>query len=186
MNGLGLSASKGTGAVKYVPDTQGQPLAYIEDDYFRSYNVEGGTLTFTENQTVDSTNNWLDIEFPNTAQNDISGISRKDAVDPYDAQSGFSYKITFSIFLEGANNWTEGAGNTEVTMKVSFGGVSNSFEVTPDTTESIDTGVQTITDGNQNNLIIFFNTENDLPEARAKFYIKSLDIQTAQDASDIT
>ena len=186
MNGLGLSASKGTGSTTVDTTTRAMPLAYIEADYFRSYNVEGGQLTFTENQTVDGSPSWLKIQFPNTNQSDISGISRKDAANPYNAQSGFSYKITFSIELEGAANWTQGVGNTEVTMKVAFGGVTTTFQLTPDTVETVDTGVQTVASDDSTNLIIYFNTEDDLPESRAVFYMKGLNIQTAQNASDIT
>ena len=188
MNGLGLSVSRATGAgfVSEITPPPASPLPYITDDYFASYNVEGGQLSFTENQTVDGVANWLKVKFPKTNQTDISGISKRDAVRAHELQSGFSYKIQFSIELEDASKWTQGADNTEVTMKVSFGGVQTSYELTPDTVESIDTGVQTANQNNANDLTIFFDTTNDLPESEAVFYIKSLTIQAAQKASSIT
>jgi len=155
----------------------------LPGDYFNSYNVEGGLLSFTAAQAVGGQGGWLRIEFPNTNQSNISGVSRSDAAAAHEAQQGFKYKITFDIFLQTAASWTEGAGNTQVTTKVNFGNVTSSFEVTPDQSVSIDTGVKTITANNQNNLLIFFNTTNDLPEARAVFYLKNFVLQTGQDSS---
>ncbi len=188
MKGLGLGSHRSVAAnqISEIAPPPSQPVAYISESYFTNYNVEGGSLTFTENQTVDGSGNWLKIKFPKADQTDISGISKSNAVQGHEAQSGFKYKITFDIFLETASKWTQGAGNTEVTMKVYFGNVTNTFSLTPDTTESVDTGIETIVNHGANDLIIYFNTENDLPESEAVFYIKNLDIQTAQSQSDIT
>lgn len=183
MNGLGLGATKSTATTTVTTMGQTDTKTLLPGNYFNSYNVEGGFLTFTAAQSAGGQGGWLKIQFPDTNQSNISGVSRADAVDAHEAQSGFKYKITFDIFLETAGNWTEGAGNTQVTTKVNFGNVTSSFEVTPDQSVSIDTGVKTITANNQNNLLIFFNTANDLPEARAVFYLKNFVLQTGQDSS---
>lgn len=183
MNGLGLGASKAATPITTTSVERTATKTLLPSDYFNSYNVEGGLLKFVASQTAGGTGGWLKIQFPNTNQSNISGVSRSNAVSAHEAQEGFKYKLTFDIFLETAADWTQGAGNTQVTTKVNFGNVTTSFEVTPDQSVSIDTGVKTIRANNQNNLLIFFNTNDDLPEAGAVFYLKNFQLQTGQDDS---
>ena len=140
---------------------------------FGPYNIEGGTLTFTAGQTKDGSSDWLKVQYPNANQTNISGVSRRNLLSDNEAGPGIKYRFTFDLFLETAADWTQGAGNPTVTTKVYFGGETHQVEVTPDQTVSIDTGVKKIMAKGQNDLLIYFDAPNDLPEAQSVFYIKN-------------
>lgn len=150
---------------------------------FGPYNIEGGNLTFTANQTKDGSSNWLKIQYPNSNQSNISGISKRGLLSDNEGAPGIKYKITFDLYLETAADWTQGAANTAVTTKIYFGGETHQVDITPDQTVSIDTGVKKITTKGQNTLLIYFDAPNDLPEAEAVFYIKDFTFKAGRKIS---
>ena len=58
-------------------------------------------------------------------------------------------------------------------MEVVFGNRYYTKEVTPGQSVSVDTGAQTIAAADATNLLIFFRTDDDMPEANSVFYIKN-------------
>jgi len=184
MLSLGLGLNRGQASTKkqdfYV--TSAAPPA----DYFNSYTVEGspGELTFTANQTVDSTTGWFKIQYPATDQTNISGINKGNIVEAAGVKKGRNWRVKFDVFLETAADWTQGgAENTTVTLTVVWGNRFFDVEVTPDTTTSVNTGIQTVAADNQNSLLIFFDGTDDLPESNAVFYIKNFEIQQGKSTS---
>ena len=172
MLGLGLGSTQGARFKPSDPPQQ-QPPAFLPANFFIDYSVTGGDLTFTANQSVDGTNNWLKIQYPNVAQTNISGVLNRNAVPAMDALVGVTYRLQFDIRLARGADWTEGVGNNTVTVKTVFGSDTHSEEVTPDTNVTFDTGTRVIQRDFANDNFIYFDVTNDLPEANALFYIKN-------------
>lgn len=172
MLGLGLGSTQGA-RFKPAADAQEQPPAFLPANFFIDYSVTGGDLTFTANQSVDSTNNWLKIQYPNAAQTNISGVLNRNAVPAIDALTGVTYRLQFDIHLLRGADWTEGVGNNTVTVKTVFGSDTHTQEVAPDTSVTFDTGTRVIQRDFANDNFIYFDVTNDLPEANAVFYIKN-------------
>ena len=172
MLGLSLGATRGA-RFKPTDPPQQQPPAFLPASFFIDYSVTGGALTKTENQSVASTNNWLKVQYPNVAQTNISGIAKPDAIESSDVLVGTTYRLQFDIHLLRGADWTEGAGNNTVTVKTVFGSDTNSEEVPPDTNFTYDTGTRIVQRDFANDVFIYFDVTNDLPEANAIFYIKN-------------
>lgn len=184
MLGLGLGLNKG-GRPKLRDLITNLDLTQPATDFFNSYNVEGGAITFSSNATIASESGWLKGVFPNSAQNAPSGISHINISPEADATAGRLFKVKFELYLETAANWTEG-GASQATITVSFGNTTTNVDVTPDSKVTIDTGVKSIDFTGLNDLIIYFNEENELPEANAAFYIKNFEFRMGNDNTAVT
>lgn len=184
MLSLGLGLNKG-GSPKLRDLITDIDLDQPATTYFNSYNVEGGSIAFTSDATVASESGWLKGVFPNSAQNAPSGISHINISPEADATAGRLFKVKFDLFLETAADWTEG-GATQPTITVSFGNTTTNVDVTPDSKVTIDTGVKSIGFTGLNDLIIYFNELNELPEANAVFYIKNFEFRMGNDNTAVT
>jgi len=176
MLSLGLGLTRETPVRELLLDLSIQPIL---ETTFDDFSVVGGALTMTENQTVDGKSGWLKIVYPNTSQTDNSGLRGANpgfiediAIVP---RTHF-WRATFDIFLETADDWTQGVGNTTVQTSVQFATSSYKAEVTPDTTVSVDTGAVKCSQSN-NNFTIFFRGDDDLPEAGATYYLKNFTLK---------
>lgn len=189
MLSLGSNSSLGsqTKVVKEYFSVNYTNNVFIPLNYFNSYSVFGGGLTRSKVQPAIGETNWIKFVYPNKDQTDISGI-RKDKLIPKGmARPKVKWQVKFDIWLDSSvGGWTQGAGNTTVTMEVVFGNRYFTKEVTPGQSVSVDTGVQTIAAADATNLLIFFRTDNDMPEANSAFYLKNLFVKVVPPYGELT
>lgn len=179
---LGSSASLGANAAipKSYAAVNYTGNQFIPLGYFTSYSVDGGSLTPSKIQPALNENYWIKFTYPNKDQLNISGIRRDKIITKGEARPKTKWQVKFDIWLDtSVGGWTQGAGNDTVTMEVVFGNRYYTKEVTPGQSVSVDTGVQTVAAAESANLLIFFRTDNDMPEANSVFYIKNLYIKVA-------
>ena len=150
---------------------------------FGPFNVQG-TLTFTENQTINSESGFLKAKY-DTNQTNTSGIQIGNIVPVSLVHSGMFYKITFDLHLNRSSEWLTGAGNTTVTTDCLFGDGLVQKEVTPQSTFSYDTGAVEIQTNAANDVMIRFQTTNDLPLANAEIYIKNFTFKLGATAASV-
>lgn len=150
---------------------------------FGPFNVEG-TLTFTENQTISSESGFLKAKY-DTTQTNTSGLQVSNIVHESLVHDGMFYKITFDLHLNRGSEWLTGAGNTTVTVDCTFGNGLVQKEVTPESTFSYDTGAVEINSSGANDVLIRFQTTNDLPLANAEIYIKNFTFKLGTTAASV-
>ena len=189
MLGIGLGVQRGGASPRKKLFTDVN-IAQPATDYFRGYSVEGGSITFTADQTIGGASGWLKGQFPGTNQSAPSGITVLNIADTGDVRKGMLFKVEFDIFLETAANWTEGSETTS-NIAISFGNTTTNVDLTPDQTVHVtmtpkacdlDAAINT----SFNDLILFFNAENQTPEANAKFYIKNFEFRLGNDSTLVT
>jgi len=189
MLSLATNSSLGsqTKVVKKYFDVNYTNNVFIPINYFDSYSVAGGDLTQSKTQPAIGENYWIKFAYPNKDQTDISGI-RKDKLIPKGmARPKVRWQVKFDIWLDNTvGGWTQGDGNTTVTMEIVFGNRYFTKEVTPGQSVSVDTGAQTVAAANATNLLIFFRTDNDMPEANSVFYIKNLFVKIVPPYGELT
>ena len=180
MLGLGSSAAK-----QQKPPSKilldAKPPNPLPADYFREYNVEGGRMGRSANQTIGGQTGWLKLTYPNANQTDISGVVKTNIIGKPAVQPQYYWKCTFKIYLETLTDWTnDDINNTEVTLKINFGNRLYQVDIAADSVVSIDTGVQKVAAKEQDGLFIYFDVGTDLPEANASFYIKDLKLKVGR------
>ena len=189
MLGLGLGAQRGGASPRKKLFTD-VDIAQPATDYFRDYSVEGGSISFSADQTIGGTSGWLGGQFPATNQSAPSGITVLNIADTGDARKGMLFKVEFDVYLEALANWTEGSETTS-NIKIAFGNTTTGVDITPDQTVHVtmsptacdlDASVNT----SFNDLILFFNAENQTPEANARFYIKNFEFRLGNDNTLVT
>lgn len=139
---------------------------------FEGFSVEGGDITFTENQTVDGTDGWLKCVYPNQDQSNQSGITNSTFLSGVTA-TGSSFTVSYDIYLEESSKW-EGPDDVR-THAIAFNyGTSEDIPVDQSFFyESTSSGLAS----NNNAFRIYWLTPGDLPKAGATFYIKNLTIK---------
>lgn len=147
---------------------------FIPLDYFDSYSVNGGDLTVSKTQPSLNEDYWIKFTYPNKDQTDISGIRKDKIVTKGEARPKTKWQVKFDIWLDSiVGGWTQGSFNPTVTLEVVFGNRFYTQEITPGQSVSVDTGAQTVAATGSTNLLIFFRTDNDMPEANSVFYLKN-------------
>lgn len=151
---------------------------------FERFNVEG-TMTFTENQTIAGESGWLKAVY-DTTQTNTSGLQIRNLIGEELLAPGMFYSVDFKIYLYRSSNWLQGAAdNTTVTVDCIFGDGLYQQEVTPETVTTFDTGAVELT-SQANDILIRFQTTDDLPAANAQIYIKELNFQVGTTAASVT
>jgi hypothetical protein len=190
MLGLGLGVNKSTATPKLILlDLDFETPA---TDFFSSYSVVGGELTFTADQTAPGVQgaNFLKIQYPNANQNavgsEISGVrNRSSLIEDSAVNPSFYWRITFDVFFETDANWTTGANNDDVQTVIQFSNRPVKRNVTTDTLTSIDTGAKQV--GTESgNLLIYFNNAGDIPAANATWYIRNFTMKLGKTEASVS
>ena len=190
MLGLGLGVNKSTSTPKVILlDLDFETPA---TDFFNSYSVTGGALTFTADQSIPSSQdtNFLKIQYPNAPQNavgsEISGVRNKNVlIEDSAVNPSFYWRITFDVFFETDADWTTGENNDDVQMITQFSNRAVKRNVDTDTLTSIDTGVQQV--GTQSgNLLIYFNNAGDIPGANATWYVRNFTMKLGKTEASVS
>lgn len=190
MLGLGLGANKSTATPKTILLDLDFETPSV--DFFNSYSVTGGDLTFTADQSIPSLqdSNFLKIQYPNAPQNavgsEISGVRNADTIILDSAvNTSFYWRATFDVFFETDANWTTGENNDDVQTIIQFSNRAVKRNVDTDTLTSIDTGAKKV--GTQSgNLLIYFNNEGDIPGANATWYIRNFTLKLGKTEASVS
>lgn len=185
--GLGLNRSAKPPKALLLDFSNDTPAA----DFFNSYSVNGGALTFTTDETISGVtgNNFLKIVYPQIAQtgvnSDISGVRMStNLIESAAMQPGFYWQCTFDVYLEDDSAWTTGADNDVVSTVINFGGKAVKKNVNTDELVSVDTGQQQVSNPTSN-FLIYFSSPGDIPGPGATWYIRNLTVKLGKTASSI-
>ena len=156
----------------------------LADNDFSDYSVQGGSLTFTANQSApDGSTGWLKVVYPATDQTDtLSGILNDQSNATYflsdwaamsTPRPGSTYTLKFDIYLEGTDEW----GTDDVKTTGLVGGYGVALDVPVDTAYSFSKQSSNLLTNQVNpDLKIYWVTAGDKPLGGATFYIKNISV----------
>jgi hypothetical protein len=183
MLGLGLGVNKSTrGAVQTQDLRLDVDQAVITANFFSDYNIDNGSLTVSQSASVGGQSGWTKYVYPAAGNEaNISGLFKGDLISLAELTAGLYWDVEFKIYLEDANDWLTGAGNTEVTTQVNFGNTLKKNNVVPDQvhTFSLSAPAQIATTPSER-FFLAWQTTNDLPRAGATFYLKDFKFKIAE------
>ena len=182
MLGLGLGLNTSTrGAVATQDLILDVNETVVKTNYFVDYNIDNGSLTKTQGETVGGEQGWTKYVYPSAGNEaNISGLYKGDLIALGQLTAGMYWDVEFKIYLEDSNDWLTGAGNTEVTTQVNFGNTLKKNNIVPDQihTFSLTAPAQIATTPSER-FFLAWQTTNDLPRAGATFYLKDFKFKIA-------